>query len=159
MVLFSRAHRFFSPLYTIHGMIRDKMVPLVYCLLPKKDIRTYRRMIRSIQDVAADRHPELRFIPTQFQMDYEMAIISTLRQLFPEVSRAPEFVIHGCHFHFCEYILRQMNERGIMMFYSLSSEKFNQDFSVMIRRIMALALMPLDKLDVAYEIIMIDAVN
>ena len=96
----------FSQIYTIHGMIRDKMVPLVYCLLPKKDIRTYRRMIRSIQDAAADRHPELPFIPTEVQMDYEMAMISTLRQLFPEVSGAPGIVIHGCHFHFCQCILR-----------------------------------------------------
>ena len=42
----------FYQLYTLHVLVKDLMIPVIYALLPNKRQKTYIRLFRIIQDIA-----------------------------------------------------------------------------------------------------------
>ena len=95
----------FSQLYTIHIMIKDVMVPVLYILLPNKNLNTYVRMFRLIQDIAI--RLQLNSSPKKFTIDFEAAVITAIQALFPLAE------INGCLFHFSQCIWSKVQNLGL----------------------------------------------
>ena len=68
----------------------------------------------------------------RIKVDFESGLIAALRTVFPNA------VIEGCNFHFCQDILRWVNENRLMPYY-----KEDYICRILIRMTMALAFLPL----------------
>lgn len=73
---FKSAPRIYDQLYTLHGLYKDHIVPLVYCLLTSKDRSTYFDMFTIIKREMADRN--LVFSPRLIYSDFEAAMVPTI---------------------------------------------------------------------------------
>ena len=85
---FKTVPRIFSQLYSIHGFLNDRSVPLIYALLPDKCQTTYANFLDQLKKVKPDLAPE------SIMVDFEKASINSLRLAFPETE------IKGCFFSF-----------------------------------------------------------
>ena len=122
----------FSQLYTFHVIYRGQMVPVIYALLPNKCEATYMRLLKKIQEVA----PEfgIVFQPRMVTMDFELAAINAVQQLFPAAE------VKGCFFHFTQCIWRKTQEHGLQTAYETIP-----DVKTTVKRMSALPLLnPLD---------------
>ena len=83
--------KLFTQLFTVHGFRYNTYVPLVYCLLPGKTTALYEAAFRHIMTEIVDLG--LTFKPTTFFADFEQAIYTAARIIWPSVST------QGCRFH------------------------------------------------------------
>lgn len=93
---FSVVPTVFKQLYTIHGVLeRDnettltrefKSVPLVYILSPKKDEKTYTKILKIIKN-----NEDIDFNPDLIITDFERAFINSAQTVFPSTR------LHGCY--------------------------------------------------------------
>ncbi|XP_018496452.1 uncharacterized protein LOC108864738, partial [Galendromus occidentalis] len=127
----------FCQLYSLHAFFRGQMMPLAYFLLADKEKDTYIRMFRLISDLAASRG--LLFRPAKFHLDYEVAALKAIEQVFPTAA------IRGCAFHFCQAVWRNVQRHGL-------STSYSNDASVkrFIKSTMALCFVPLERIDDAW---------
>lgn len=102
---FSIAPTYFEQVYTIHGLINGKCVPLVYCLLPKKNEIIY---VKFLEIIAA----ELENPPKSVSSDFERAFLNAVEQVFPNI------ILFGCFFHYKQAIWRKIQEFGLSVPYS-----------------------------------------
>ena len=74
----------FTQIYTLHAVVSDTMIPLVYAYLPSKTEETYVRFLRLLDNVLATNnlllHPETVFL------DFELAAHNAWRTLRPNIS-------------------------------------------------------------------------
>ena len=61
--------------------------------------------------------------------------------IFPEVDR------RGCKFHFCQAIIRNVNELGLKPLYSAQDECFE----TFVRSVFALSFLPIERVILAFE--------
>ncbi|XP_026728382.1 uncharacterized protein LOC113494297 [Trichoplusia ni] len=90
----------FYQLFTIHADIGSteefvNVIPILYALLPDKKLDTYQILFEIIKSQL----PEWE--PTYATMDFEVAIIVALQNIFPDVK------ITGCNFHFNQCLWRR----------------------------------------------------
>lgn len=64
---FECAPKYFYQMFTIHGMRRERIFPLVYALLPDKKKTTYRRVLAELKSLQPD------LCPRSVMMDFEVA--------------------------------------------------------------------------------------
>ncbi|XP_024875569.1 uncharacterized protein LOC112456975 [Temnothorax curvispinosus] len=124
----------FKQLYTIHGLYRDKLLPLVYILAPNKSEKLYSSALSVIK-----RHqPNLK--PKRVMVDYERAFIVAFRSKFTDCA------ISGCLFHFSQCIWRHVQSCGLQY-------NYNSDlrFCLNIKMLMALAFVPVHDVLEAYD--------
>ena len=128
----------FKQLYSIHGMYRDHVVPLVYCLL--KDMRraTYYQILELIKRRLADL--DLTLEPTTVISDFEKALVPTIRTQLPTSQH------HGCLFHFSQAIWKRVQLLGLTTLYH--SNHAVRDF---IRKILALPFLPEAEIPTAWH--------
>ncbi|RWS22061.1 uncharacterized protein B4U80_06769 [Leptotrombidium deliense] len=93
---FTCCPKLFTQLYTLHVTVCGQMFPALYALLPDKRKETYSRFFNMISAKATQLG--LQFNPPIFQIDFENAVVSILREIYPQ-SR-----IRGCLFHFSQAI-------------------------------------------------------
>ncbi|CAF3429527.1 unnamed protein product [Rotaria socialis] len=87
----------FEQMYSIHGSIRGKSLPLVYSLLPNKDEKAYEELFKIVkQHVTRE--------PKYLSIDFEKAAENSFRVICPECE------IFGCFFHFEQCIWRHICE-------------------------------------------------
>ena len=75
--------------------------------------------------------------------DYELSLQQAIRQTFSD-----KVIIKGCWFHFCQAILRRIEFLGLKNLYLNDS-----DFRFWVKQFMALALIPIEKLQSGIDII------
>lgn len=92
-------------IFTIHGDVGEaddqhttNIVPMFYVLLTNKTKSTYEIMFVQITEALTD------FNPQKFTLDFEVATMSAIEEVFPEA------VIHGCFVHFQRSIYIQEGE-------------------------------------------------
>ena len=73
-------------------------------------------------------------------LDFEMAVMNSVRQAFPRAE------LHGCLFHLTKSMRRQLSEKGLLQRYNAESR-----FALHVRMIVALAFVPTDNLDDAFD--------
>lgn len=122
-------------LFTMHAKIQDRVLPLVYCLLPDKKVTTYRRALVQVKTAL----PE--FNPQHIMVDFEMTLVNAARICFSDAE------LSGCLFHFSQSIIRKTNSSHKHEFDS------NPRFKMQIKMLVALAFLPIDRVVQAfYEI-------
>ena len=114
-------------LYTACALYGNWCFSCIFALLPNKRQETYVRMLSKIIELVI-------MTPTRILVDFEAAAISALRATLPMT------LICGCYFHYCQAIYRKMCELGFQQRYAIDAA-----FRLEIRKLMALAFVPRDK--------------
>jgi hypothetical protein len=123
----------FYQVFTIHVYIGGSILPLVYALLPDKTQVTYQRLLTEFSKLR-------QFNPESIVTDFEQAMINAFRFVFPSVSQS------GCFYHFSQCIYRQVQQHGLQNDYSQQD-----DFSLFIRMLAALAFVPVTDVEEAFD--------
>jgi len=76
------------------------------------------------------------FQPTLISLDFEMAVMNSVRQAFPRAE------LHGCLFSLTKSMTRQLSENGL-----LQRSNAEPQFAFHARMIVALAFVPIDNLE------------
>uniref|UniRef100_A0A915EQP4 MULE transposase domain-containing protein n=1 Tax=Ditylenchus dipsaci TaxID=166011 RepID=A0A915EQP4_9BILA len=100
--------------------------PVLYALLMNKSRETYVKLFRMIPELW------LAFIPSLFNVDFELAAIQAINEVFPE----PEVKIAGCLLHLVKNFKKQIALNGLTVRYR------DPEFSVQARMIISLAFVP-----------------
>ena len=103
----------FHQLYTMHGIIKDTTVPLVYCLMKSKTKEKYEELFAALKNLNA------MLDPHEVTIDFEFAAIEALKSSFPNAN------IKGCFLHFVQANWRKIQGVGL-------AEEYQQDSAVRI---------------------------
>lgn len=95
----------FKQVFTIHGMIYDKFLPLIYVLLPEKSQECYKQMLQKINGLISD--IEL----STLICDFELAISSAFNDAYPNI------ILGRCLFHFGQIIWRNLQKYELSFLY------------------------------------------
>jgi hypothetical protein len=125
----------FSQIYTIHGLHRSNVLPLVYVLMTNKSQNLYLEMFQQLQIL----EPSLN--PRTMMTDFEMATLNAFHDVFPEA------VQRGCFFHHKQCLLRKLQTMGEV------NDKYNSDatYKMKVKMMPALAFIPEDQVKNAFE--------
>ncbi|CAF1040298.1 unnamed protein product [Didymodactylos carnosus] len=118
----------FYQLYTIHGVYRNNVFPLVFALLPDKYQRTYQRIINELVHICP------LWNPKSIMVDFEKAAINAFQGSF--VTSTNQATISGCFFHLQNSIQRKVQELGLKKAYENDS-----NFAYDVNKIAALAFL------------------
>ena len=118
--------RLFQQLYTIHAVVLDSVVPLIYALLPNKQGETYNTLFEVIKNLEPQFEPEL------WMTDFEVAAINGINNNFNEVT------VTGCFFHLQQCIWRKIQQLGLTSAY----REPNGECATNARSLAALAFVP-----------------
>ncbi|CAF4495412.1 unnamed protein product, partial [Rotaria magnacalcarata] len=118
----------FTQLYTIHGVYRNCVFPLVFALLSDKQQQTYQRLINELRRLCPSWNPK------SVMIDFEKGAINAFQGTFTTLS------ISGCFFHLQKSIQRKLQNLGLKTNYENDSK-----FACDVNKIAALAfLLPSD---------------
>ena len=92
---FSVSPEVFYQLYTIHGMVENNLIPLVYALLPSKSQSIYEEFFSKLGPIAKKVH-----------LDFELASRNAVKKLSPETQ------IRYCFFHLSQAVWRHVQRDG-----------------------------------------------
>lgn len=125
----------FFQLYTIQVLASFyAVIPCLFVLLPNKMEETYRRLFNQVAVLQPLLHPQT------ISMDFEKAAINAASDCFPNVT------VHGCFFHLSQNVYRKVQSLGLQEKYQADKES-----SLAVRMLPALAFVPSDKVDEAFE--------
>ncbi|CAF5216306.1 unnamed protein product, partial [Rotaria magnacalcarata] len=105
-------------MFTLHGLYKSQVIPLVYGLLVGKKTADYDHFFRRIMD-------EDDFDPETILSDFEAATIKSINSLFPNI------VHKGCLFHFGQCIWHQIQTfvpvLNVIKAFDLIADDFDDD--------------------------------
>src|SRR6218665_1314816 len=113
---FRVAPAIFYQVFTLHALIDNKAVPLVYCLIQDKTKATYIRVFEKLKELL----PTLN--PASILSDYEKATQNAIRHMFPNAR------LVGCLFHLGQCLWRKVQELGLSQLY-----RANEDFRMAVK--------------------------
>lgn len=116
-------------LFSIHGLIGNEIVPLIFCIMSSKSKEAYTEMFYELCRVACEFNISLN--PLRFVSDFEKASVAAAKVFFPTA------IFKGCLFHFGQIIWRRVQSEGRATKYGS-----NEDFSLQIRMLKSLAFVP-----------------
>lgn len=138
---FKSCPRTFYQLYIIHVVERGQSFPVFFCFLKQKTLIAYKRILLGIAEKLNVEN--IRFLPTSAMIDFEYASYGALISIWPMI------IIKGCYFHFGQAIWRRVNSEGFKGLYNDGTKPFKE----IVKLCMALPLVPLNKLNDAWGII------
>lgn len=110
----------------------------MFVLLRSETQEIYTEAFEALLDICAKSSMLLK--PRYVLMDYEKAIINSVRDVFPEAE------CFGCYFHFVQSLIRQLNSFGLKNDYSNDVTIF-----MAIKKLQALTFLPVERITDAYE--------
>lgn len=125
----------FYQMFTLHGLFKSQIVPLVYGLLMGKKAEDYDDFFKVVMD-------EGDFNPETILTDFEAATIKSVKGLFPRALHK------GCLFHYGQCVWRKIQDLGL-------KKKYQEDesFHASVKKLIALAFVPLSDIYKAYDLI------
>ena len=108
----------FTQLYTIHGVYRNGVFPLVFALLSDKQQQTYQKLINELRRLCPS------WSPKSVMVNFEKAAINAFEATFNSTTNP--ISISGCFFHLQKSILRKVQDLGWKSNYETDS-KFAYD--------------------------------
>lgn len=106
----------------------------MYVLTCNRKTETYNEIFSQLLNI------EPKINPTDITIDFEMAVINSVRTNFPQAE------IHGCYFHFTQSVWRHVQSIGLQIPYTS-----DEDFAFQIRLLIALAFVPKENVVEAYD--------
>jgi len=79
---FKYSARFFTQLFTIHGLKNGHYIPLIFCLLPSKTTEIYAYTFQLIVDKCSTLGVQL--LPQYITTDFEKSIINAIHEIWPQ---------------------------------------------------------------------------
>lgn len=125
----------FFQLYTVHGVSFGKITPCIFCLMPNKREGTYVRMLQEIKNLLPTL-PQVQSV----MIDFEIAARNAFHAVFPDCE------VKGCFFHLSQCLYRKVQSLGYA-----SDYQDEQEFSLAVREIAALAFIPLEDVTEVFE--------
>lgn len=107
--------------------------PLAFCLMQDKKKSSYTAIFKFIRD-------EYKFNITDAMVDFELGLKNALLETYPDAK------LRGCWFHFAQALVRQLHKMP-------SKIRYRPDIKDQIRKLIALPLLPDDKIKEAYHLI------
>jgi hypothetical protein len=133
-----------SQVFTFHAIRQNRMFPLVYVLLPGKSQETYTYMLTQLIDVLNRRgFVRWRTVMTDFE--------AALRASF-SVVLGNQVTLRGCYFHFVQAVYRRIASVRVLRYLYLDREN-RYGFYTLVRRILALAFLPPDKVMATFDML------
>ena len=136
----------FRQLYTIHAPVggeNSRILPLVYSLVTSKSEEIYKSLFEELIDFAAENDLTLQL--SIILTDFELASINASHHIFPNVENK------GCFFH-----LGQSGWRKIQSCRLATRYGNNEEFSLMLRHLFALAFLPPQEIPEAFDILKLE---
>jgi hypothetical protein len=131
---FRIAPNLFQQVYVIMSERGGFVFPVIYALLPGKQEATYQRLFEGIKGVWPN------FNPTSISTDFELAALNAMGHVFPAAQK------FGCLFHLVQNMRKKVAHEGLLATYNNDPE-----FSLAARMIVALAFVPPNSLEVAFD--------
>lgn len=128
----------FQQLYTIHGWFSNRLIPLVYILMPHKNKEVY----TAVFNVLKEREPRLN--PSTMMIDFEIGMEKAFKASFPRAK------ILGCMFHFGQCIWRHVQAAGLQKLYNDDPQ-----FAMCTKKLIALTFIPTVDVVRAYNYLLI----
>ncbi|CAF1060993.1 unnamed protein product [Brachionus calyciflorus] len=123
----------FKQVYSIHIIINETALPMLYTLLPKKKQVTYKKLFRVINELVT-------ISPNSINLDFEIAAINAIKIVF-------KCKVYACYFHLCQSLWRRVQSSGQV------KRWFDENFRVSFRRLQALAFIPVCDIIEGFEYI------
>ena len=136
----------FRQLYTIHAPVggeNSRILPLVYSLITSKSEEIYRSLFEELVDFAAEN--DLTLQPSIILTDFELASINASNYIFPNVKNK------GCFFHLGQSGWRKIQSCGLATRYGT-----DEQFSLMLQHLFALAFLPPQEIPEAFDILKLE---
>jgi len=115
---FKYSARFFTQMFTIHGLKNENYIPLFFCLLPIKTTGTYSHTFRLILQKYTSLGVTL--LPQYVTIDFEKAIINAVYEIWPQTQ------IIRCRFHLTQAWYRQIQKVGLTTEYQDRSSEIGK---------------------------------
>nr|CAG8678882.1 5299_t:CDS:1 [Entrophospora candida] len=132
----------FQQMYTIHALVggenNARDFPMVYTLMTSKSEESYRRLFQELVDLGEETGHHLA--PPMILTDFEQAAINAAQSEFPGS------INKGCFFHLCQNVWRKIQTLGLAIEYSN-----DEDFSIKLRYLTALAFLPPSEIPDAFD--------
>lgn len=137
----------FMQIFCIHGLYNNYCLPLVICLLPAKSQETYTALFQRLINYAQMLGVNLN--PDEIMTDCESGLIPSVAQNFP-------LALHKiCYFHMCQSVYRYIStECGLAVAY-----RDDADVRSLIRRVCAIAFLPLNVKRVSFNALEAEIIN
>ena len=129
----------FLQVFTIHALIDNKAVPLVYSFLCNKREETYCRLLRQLVTL----RPTLN--PLSILSDFETATLNAISAIFPEAQMI------GCSFHLAQNLWRKIQKSQLVTFY-----RENEHARLMCKMLLALSYVPERDVQFVFEVLIED---
>ena len=119
----------FYQVYTIHGVIENAVIPLVYALLPNKTQDTYEKLFGCLEQFGK-----------KVVIDFEAAVRNAIKKMQPDTE------IQFCFFHLGQAVWRNVQKLGF-------SRKYMDDdeFRLNVKKMICLVFVPIDDVIFAFE--------
>ncbi|CAM4831054.1 unnamed protein product [Rotaria magnacalcarata] len=132
---FKRSPDDYYQFFTLHAMMTNAVIPLVYGLLIGKSNDDYNQFFQKIFELD-------NFQPKSIRTDFESGTIKSVKGMLPNILHK------GSLFHFSQAICRQVQNKGL-------ATKYRQDecFRLKLKKLIALAFVPLDEVTTAFDLI------
>ena len=115
---FRTAPRPYTQLVTVHGLFRDNVIPLCFCLLAGKTTGHYRQLLQRLRDKLRALRLR-RWNPQNVMCDFEIAIIRPTAVQ----TELPGSRIRGRHFHFTQSLWRKVSSLGLVSQYRCNNTR------------------------------------
>lgn len=140
--LFKTSSTTFCQLYTIHAPIgaedNYRFLPLAYGLMTGKSKELYQSLFQDLIEFAEQNDIQLN--PSKIITHFEKAAIDALYEVFPGI------VNKGCFFHLGQDGWRKIQDCGLAVQYGT-----NENMSLMLRHLFALAFLPSNEIPMAFD--------
>ena len=130
----------------MHAEIHNEVHPLVFIMLPNKTEETYFRMFSAL--IECIEFKGMTTNVTDASIDFELAARNAVLRAIGNIS------LHFCYFHFCQTTWRKLQQLGLATLYNT-----NDEFSLLSRKVNALAFLPVDDVTKGLEILQKSAPN
>ncbi|KAL3877823.1 hypothetical protein ACJMK2_035467 [Sinanodonta woodiana] len=118
-------HPLFFSTVTIHALIDDSVIPLVYCLIKDKAENTYTRVFEKFKELKPSLNPQ------SIMSDFEKTTHNAIQRVFPEAR------LVGCLFHLSQCLWRKVQELCLAHLY-----QENEEIRMAVKMMLALSFVP-----------------
>lgn len=105
----------FTQLFTLHIIVNGHYVPLAFCILPNKHVKTYKDVIQLLKNECLNLNFNLNH--KYVVVDFEKSIHNSLISVWPEMQ------LIGCRFHLAQSWYRKIQEIGLVTAYKTAESE------------------------------------